>query len=122
MPPHAAATAIRRIERTMLEWPCAREADSVTHLHSVPFEGLGLGAGLQEHFMTKRTRGSPLLYAAGTSPARWLRAAAAIVDAWGSDLCAHQWHATRLVPIRVTSERAQQRAMASAARTVNRRG
>ncbi len=44
--------------------------------------------------MNRRTSGASLLYAE-TSPARWFRTAAMIVDAWGSSLCALQWHASR---------------------------
>ena len=46
--------------------------------------------------MNRRTSGASLLYA-GTNPARWSRTAATIVDAWGSSLCALQWHASRAV-------------------------
>lgn len=43
--------------------------------------------------MNRRTSGASLLYS--TSPSRWFRTAATIVDAWGSSLCALQWHASR---------------------------
>ena len=43
--------------------------------------------------MNRRTSGASLLYT--TSPSRWFRTAATIVDAWGSTLCALQWHASR---------------------------
>ena len=45
--------------------------------------------------MNRRTSGASLLYA-GTNPPRWFRTAATIVDAWGSSLCALQWHASRV--------------------------
>ncbi len=45
--------------------------------------------------MNRRTSGTSLLYA-GTSPDRWFRTAAMIADAWGSTLCALQWHASRV--------------------------
>ena len=51
--------------------------------------------------MNRRIAGASFLYTepAGPlgAPARWLRTAATIVDAWGSSLCARQWHASRLV-------------------------
>jgi hypothetical protein len=46
--------------------------------------------------MNRRTSGASLLYAGPAAPARWFRTAATIVDAWGSSLCARQWHASRL--------------------------
>ncbi len=53
--------------------------------------------------MTRHTSGTALLYAAGTQ-VRWVRAAAKRVDAWGSSLCARQWHASRRLPARVPAE------------------
>ncbi|HXR90999.1 MAG TPA: hypothetical protein VN750_12065 [Steroidobacteraceae bacterium] len=51
--------------------------------------------------MNRRISGASLLYAGTAGPfgttARWFRTAATIVDAWGSSLCARQWHASRLL-------------------------
>jgi hypothetical protein len=47
--------------------------------------------------MNRRTSGASLLLYAGPGPARWFRTAATIVDAWGSGLCARQWHGSRAV-------------------------
>lgn len=46
--------------------------------------------------MNRRICGTSLLYAGTAAPPRWSRTAATIVDAWGSSLCARQWHASRL--------------------------
>jgi hypothetical protein len=51
--------------------------------------------------MNRRISGASLLYAGTPGPfgttARWFRTAGTIADAWGSSLCARQWHASRLL-------------------------